>query len=132
MSATTSLVVITSAQSATAAIAAQEAARKACMSLVRGYEHDKANAKEMKAYAECVSTLHPQQLTGDALIAWKVAVLVILVSVVGGVFVERRNQYLSDGWFGAIVTGVLTGLLSGVGIVVLGAFLIFSVRVLSA
>lgn len=102
------------------------------MSLVRGYEHDKANAKEMKAYAECVSTLHPQQLTGDALIAWKVAVLVILVSVVGGVFVERRNQYLSDGWFGAIVTGVLTGLLSGVGIVLLGAFLIFSVRVLSA
>lgn len=113
MSASTSLLIISSAQSAAASVAAQEAARKACAALVRGYEHDKATPPEMRAYAECARLLHPSPMTGGEAVALKGAVLFMLVAMIVGVLYEFRAKDISDTWIGHIFGGLFIGFAVG-------------------
>ena len=111
---------------------AQEAARKACMAYVRGYENDRATVTEMREYAGCIDRLHQAPMTGDVLGVVKIIVLALFISAALGVVWERRNRTLSDGWVGAVVCGGFIGFAAGsCGLLAL-AGVWFGVRVLLA
>lgn len=135
MGTTATTIAITSAanaQAVAANAAAQEAARKACMAYVRGFEHDRATVTEMREYAGCIDRLHPSPMTEEALGVAKFAVLVIFAAMVAGVVWERRERMLSNGWFGAVFGGSLVGgLVGAVGLLVV-AGVWFGVRLLLA
>ena len=93
-----------------------QAARKACMAYVRGYEHDRATLTEMREYAGCIGRLHPKPIETGDLMAWKVVVAVLLVGLAVGVVREWRNRF-SNGPIEAVLIGSLMGLVvSGCGV----------------
>lgn len=109
-----------------------QAARKACMAYVRGYEHDRATVSEMREYAGCIDRLHPAPMTEEALGVAKLAVLVIFAAMVAGVVWERRKRMLSNGWFGAVFGGSVVGGLFGAVALLVVAGVWFGVRLLLA
>lgn len=112
----TTAIAITSAanaQAVAANAAAQEAAHKACITYVRGYEHDRATVSEMREYAGCIDVLYPAPMTAEGLVVAKFAVLVIFAAMVVGVLVERKECVLSNGWFGAVLVGSVVGAVLG-------------------
>ena len=119
MSTTATSLAITSAANTQAAIAnaaAREAARKACMAYVRGYEHDQATVTEMREYAGCIDRLHTAPLEPGDLMAWKIIVAALLIGMAVGVVREWRDSY--NGPIYAVVIGALMGLcVSGLGVV---------------
>lgn len=101
------------AQAAAAQAAANEAARVACASLVRGYEHDRSTVSGMREYAGCIERLYPEPMP-DAVLIWaKIAVAVLLVSFVAGVANEFRSSSRWAGPTERFFTGGLFGLMTG-------------------
>jgi len=119
------------AQAAAANAAAQDAARKACMAYVRGYEHDRATVAEMREYAGCIGRLYPAPLEPGDLMAWKIVVAVLLIGMAVGVVREWRNSY-SSGPIEAVLMGSLMGLMVSGGGVLLVAGVWFGARLLLA
>jgi hypothetical protein len=118
------------AQAIAANAAAQEAANKACMVFVRGYEHDSANETEMREYVGCIQRLYPYPAPDSVIIVGKVGVLFLFVCIIIGIFLERKNQTISEGWFGAVLVGGALGLcFGGLGLIFLILF-VFGVRFL--
>lgn len=76
MSTSIAISTMAATQSAAANAAAREAKEKACVVLVQSYEAKGATVEEMRSYAECVNTLHPDDLSPGAVSALKVCVLV--------------------------------------------------------
>lgn len=64
------------AQSAAAQAAANEAAKTACVAMMRDYTHAAAGVQEMQQYAECVGRLHPSTDYGPILLFFAWAVLI--------------------------------------------------------
>lgn len=132
---TTTTIAISAAANANATaanIAAQDAARKACAALVRGYEHDRATVSEMREYAGCIARLHPEPMSGDELVAAKLAVAVIFAAMVAGIVWERRERMVSDGWFGAVLGGSFIGGIFGATGLLVVAGVWFGVKLLMA
>lgn len=119
------------AQAAAANAASQEAARTACMTYVRGYQHDRATVAEMQGYAECIGRLYPQGLSADGLVAAKVVIAILLAGVVIGIVHQYRDSY-SEGLIETVFIGSILGVaVSGSGMLLL-ASLWFGVRLLLA
>lgn len=78
-------------QAAAANAAAREAKEKACVVLIQSYEAKGATVEEMRSYAECVNTLHPDDLSPGAVSALKVCVLVCFACAVIFWWRERRD-----------------------------------------
>jgi hypothetical protein len=134
MGTTATTIAITSAanaQAATANAAAQEAARKACMAQVRGYEHDRATVAEMRAYAGCIGRLHPQELSADAMTGLKVVVAVLLAGAVIGVVREWRDPF-RGGLIKTVMVGSIMGLCVSGGGLLLAAGAWYGVKLLLA
>ena len=131
MSTSIALSAAANAQAAAANAVAQEAARKACMAYVRGYEHDRANVIEMREYAGCIDRLHQAPMEPGNLMVWKVVVFVLLIGVVVGVVRQWRSPY-SDGPLEALLMGSMLGLCVSGGAVLLMAGVWFGVRLLLA
>jgi hypothetical protein len=114
---------------AAANAAAEESARKACMAVVRGYEHDRASVAEMREYAGCIDRLYPTPMVPGDLMVWKVVVAVLLIGMAIGMVREWRGTFTS-GRIEAVMTGSVIGLcVSGVG-VLLVAGVWFGIRFL--
>lgn len=131
---TTAAVAISAAANANATaanIAAQEAARKACAALVRGYEHDRATVEEMREYAGCINRLHPTPMQPGDLMIWKVVVLVLLFGTLAGIVWQWRNEF-SSGPIEAVLMGGLIGFVASGGGVILAAGAWFAFRLLAA
>lgn len=129
---TTAIAISTAAnaQAAAANAAAQEAARTACMTYVRGYQHDRATVAEMQGYAECIGRLYPQELSADGLVAVKVVIAILLAGVVIGIVHQYRDSY-SEGPIETVFMGSILGLVvSGGGLLLAGLW--FGVRLLLA
>ncbi len=127
MSTTATTIAITSATNAAAAAAH---ARSACMSYVRGYEHERATVTEMREYAGCVDRLHPAPMESGDMMAWKFVIVVLLISMVAGAVHEWHDPFAEP--FEAIFFGGIMGLgVGAVGVAVL-AGIWFGVRFLAA
>ena len=133
MSTATSIAISSAAnaQAAAANAAAQEAARTACMTYVKGYQHDRATVAEMQGYAECIDRLHPQELSADGLSAAKLVVGVLLAGVVAGIVHAYRDSY-SEGPMEIVFLGSIMGLFVSAGGMLLLAGIWFGVRLLLA
>ncbi len=77
-------------QATAANIAAQEAARTACLSYVQNYEHNHATVVEMREYANCIDKLHPNPMGADTIFALKLSVILLFVCVISGVFIYLK------------------------------------------
>lgn len=133
MSTATSIAISSAAnaQAAAANAAAQEAARTACMTYVKGYQHDQATVAEMQSYAECIDRLYPQELSADGLAAAKVVIAILLAGVVIGIVHQYRDSY-SEGPIEIVFMGSILGLVVSGGGMLLVAGLWFGVRLLLA
>lgn len=121
---TTAIVISTAANTV-----AQEAARTACMTYVRGYQHDHATVAEMQGYAKCIGRLYPQELSADGLVAAKVIIAILLGGVVIGIVHQYRDSY-SEGLIDPLFMGSILGLVVSGGGMLLLAGLWFGVRLL--
>jgi hypothetical protein len=121
---------VANAQAAAAAAAAQEAAREACMTYVRGYEHNHATVAEMREYAGCIDRLYPEPLSADAMTVLKVVVALLLVGAVAGVFYGRRDPCIRGGAIETVMMGSIIGAcVTGAGMLLVAAVW-FGVRLL--
>lgn len=106
----TAIIVGASTGAAIAQAQAREAESKACMAYVRGYDHERATVEEMRSYAGCIDRLHPEPMSADAITAWKVMIVILFVGVVIGIVRSVRNRStFSDGVFGAVLFGCISG-----------------------
>lgn len=114
MSASTAIALSANSTAIAANSIAKEAARKACLGHVKGYNHDVATVEEMREYAGCVDRLHPANLAGNDLLVVKIIVLMVFAITLGGVFYEKKHrEFLTEGWVGAILLGGAAGFAAG-------------------
>ena len=115
-------IALASVASGQAAAAANLAARASCIASVRGYAHDSATVAEMREYAGCVNRLHPEPLGADAVLAWKIAILIVLLSPFVGVaclWPRERGGRPGHTRGEAVVLGTITGLVGSVIVLLL-------------
>ena len=93
MSTTVALSSMAATQSAIAANQAAQAKTAACKALVTTYKHESSTVAEMREYADCVYRLHPSEMSPDVLIALKVLVFLLLVSMPIGGWVMRYEDW---------------------------------------
>lgn len=94
------------AQSAAATAAARAAKVTACTKYVQDYQHDRATVTEMREYAGCIDTLHPNPMPDGAAFAIKAAIVIVLACmVVGAVKGDgfRGSQTIADRGFAALM-----------------------------
>jgi hypothetical protein len=84
MSASIALSSVAVSQSAAATAQAAAAKKVACMKYVQGFQNDTANTAEMRQYASCVNTLHPEPLSDGATWVVKVAILIVFAGMIAG------------------------------------------------
>lgn len=73
----------------------------ACDAMMPTYAHQNATVEQMQTYAKCVDKMHPQEMSFGAVIALKVAIVIVLLSTAIGAYVGSRSY---DGTlYGALV-----------------------------
>jgi hypothetical protein len=77
------------------------AQRRDCGPVVKGYQHEGATVAEMRSYAQCIGRLHPEY-TGGEIVAVKVAVAIMLLSMVGGIAYGIR-EFRDSGDFSDLI-----------------------------
>jgi hypothetical protein len=133
MSNTATTAAIVSANTANAAAAnaeAQKAAYAACMSFVRGYEHDKATVQEMREYAGCIERLQPDPRSNQELMAEKACVLFMFLAIIGGVVWQCKYRTINENLAPSVCFGFLFGFLIGAGVLSVVIFVTVGVRCL--
>lgn len=98
-----------SAAVAISVIALAEAEKAKCAASVKGYRHDVATVAQMQEYAGCIDKLHPSELTADATIVLKVAIVLLFAGTIGG------GVYQSVWGYDGPITGALLGLAATAG-----------------
>ena len=103
------------AQATAANIAAQEAARIACLSYVQNYEHNHATVVEMREYANCIDKLHPNPMGADIIFALKLSVILLFVCVISGgfIYLKRNDEWILGAMVGVMVWFVAMLVLGG-------------------
>jgi hypothetical protein len=108
---------VASTAAAVAATAAIAARRAECAVTVNGYQHDKATTAEMRQYADCIDTLHPEQIEPG------IGTLVVCTVLLAGMVLGALHECLCEtfgGIFGRLGFGAFKGLLGGVALLIVG------------
>jgi hypothetical protein len=93
---------------ATAVYVTAQMKLEACALYVQKYAHEGASVEQMQKYSECISLLHPENLSPNTLLALKAAVLfIILCSLAGAVLGFRSDDYRQERIAGSLLFGVL-------------------------
>lgn len=90
------LVAITSANSAL--IAAQNARlaeqdRQQCQAFMPSFEAKAATVEQARYYSHCVGVIYPQPLEGSDLVLGKIAVVILILALIGGVIYGWFDRY---------------------------------------
>jgi len=70
---------------------------QACRAVIKSYKAETATVVEMQNYAKCVRKVHPNDLSGEALIIVKVAIVLVLIGAIVGTW----KGWVDDKWLGA-------------------------------
>lgn len=87
-------IAISTAANTSAVIAQQQAERAmklACEAMMPTYTHQTATVEQMQVYAKCVEKLHPEELSFGAVIALKIAIVIVLLSTAVGGYIGSRG-----------------------------------------
>jgi hypothetical protein len=108
-----STVIIASAASVQASIAAQqarEAMRISCEALMPAFKHEGATVAQIHQYAECAGMVYPEPISDGSLIGIKVLIAIMFIGIVVGAWNGGRNYHgfdFSEGLLGAFVCGLI-------------------------
>ena len=111
-------VVVSSTAATVAVIAAQNARKSECATVVKGFHSDLATTGEKREFASCVGVLYPNPATGSEVLAAQVMVACCLVSVFVGIALGRHYGTWIDACFAAVLAPLLTSLLGLLGFLV--------------
>lgn len=123
MSTTVAINTALMAQSNAANAQAQEAARQAnierCKTEILVYDSKSASTQQMKSYAQCVQTVFPDPVTRNDIVAIKASIVYLLVCMIIGGIVGRRDNYTG------FVLGSMGGLLVGIVLAIIVVAILF-------
>lgn len=112
---------VAAANSAQAAAAAR---RAECAVKVQGYQHDKATVAEMRQYADCIESLHPDPVVISPGFVLAVTAT-LLVAIVIGIVHEFMDGY--SGVLGSLLAGTIKGVFGGVVVLVVAGVVVLAV-----
>ena len=118
-------IAIATAANTTALIAQQQAAegaKMACQAWMPNYTHATATLEKMHAYAECVHRLYPEPMSADSTIVLKVAVALLFIGVIVGIW---RGMSDYDGPIMGALAGFTIVLVAEFVLLLVGAGLVF-------
>jgi hypothetical protein len=108
-----STVIIASAASVQASIAAQqarEAMRISCEALMPAFKHDGATVAQIHQYAECAGLVYPEPISDGSLIGIKVLIAIMFIGIAAGAWIGGRSSHGFDfvyGFMGAFLFGLM-------------------------
>jgi hypothetical protein len=108
-----SAVIIASAASMQASIAAQqarEAMRISCEALMPTFKHDGSTVAQIHQYAECAGLVYPEPISDGSLIGIKVLIAIMFIGIVFGAWIGGRSPRGVDfvyGFMGAFLCGLM-------------------------
>ena len=128
MSTSVALSSVAVAQSSIAIAEAEHAQIVACQGFVRGFENDKATTAQMRQYASCVQRLYPEAISPDGMVAIKVLIALLLLSIpIGGYLSWKRDEDSMLAVLGALLAPCVIGMAAVVlGLIGWGIQVLFS------
>jgi hypothetical protein len=104
---------------------ASAAKTEACKATVKTYKPETATVAEMRGYAECVQRLHPNDLPSGAVIAIKIAIVLVLIGAIVGAWKSYKDRDYF-GWFD-VSMGFVMGATAVAAILFVGALVLAGV-----
>lgn len=111
---------VAAANSAQAAAAAR---RAECAVTVKGYQHDKATVAEMRQYADCIDSLHPNPFEPG------IGTLIVCSVLLAGIVLGALYECVFDtfgGFFGRLGYGAFKGFIGGVVVLAIGGLVVLT------